>query len=153
MSCTSKQEKTGAQQQQGQYSETLKNYCSFSALVRKNLKILGVHDTAKGCAPCGEGWGWDISDWRSRPDYLSLGYGEHIAHTHIRDLPTPFTDGSSPHRWCLSPEFASEFFPGELLSNQLISHIIPSLLSKAKAAGSNRRPAHKGQIMFITTEQ
>lgn len=96
---------------------------------------------------------WEISDVGSGPDYLNLGYGEHIVHTHIRDLPYPFTDCCSLHRWCLSPEFASEFFPGELLNNQLISHIIPSLLSKAKPAGSNRRPAHKGQITFITIEQ
>jgi len=99
------------------------------------------------------GWGWKISDLGGGPEYLSLGYAEHIAHIHIRDLSYPFTDCSSLHRWCLSPEFASEFFPGELLNNQLISYIILSLLSTAKPARSNRRPAHKGQIMFITFEQ
>lgn len=51
-----------------------------------------------------------ISDLCSGPNYLNLGYGERIAHAHIRGLPYPFTDCSSLHRWCLSPEFASDFF-------------------------------------------
>lgn len=101
----------------------------------------------------GLGWGQKISDLGGGPDYLSLGYGEHTVHTHVSDLPYPFTDCLSLHRWCWSPEFALEFFPGEWLNNQLISHIIPSLLSKAKSDGSNRRLAHGGRITFIRIEQ